>query len=97
MSTVRLLAKDTYPTYQTVPLSDGPLDEAKMDRFMSMFRRQKVDEEQYARLPGDERQETDDAHGSVEDTETPMSWLEYSIFALIGVAMLWAWCVIQPT
>lgn len=23
--------------------------------------------------------------------ETPFSWFEYTIFALLGVAMLWAW------
>lgn len=28
--------------------------------------------------------------GEVEE-EAPFSWFEYSIFALIGVAMLWAW------
>jgi hypothetical protein len=92
MSTDRLLAKDTYPTYQTVPvatvLAEG---EPKMERIRSVFRRQKVDEERYARLPGDERQDTDDGVGQTEQVESPMSWLEYSIFALIGVAMLWAW------
>lgn len=25
--------------------------------------------------------------------ELPFSWIEYSIFALLGVAMLWAWWV----
>ena len=26
-------------------------------------------------------------------SETPFSWLEYSVYCLIGIAMLWAWCV----
>lgn len=26
--------------------------------------------------------------------EVPFSWLEYGIFALLGVAMLWAWYVV---
>lgn len=26
-----------------------------------------------------------------DEFETPFSWLEYSIFVAIGVAMLWAW------
>lgn len=27
------------------------------------------------------------------DSEVPFSWVEYSIFVLLGVAMLWAWYV----
>lgn len=30
----------------------------------------------------------DETHEAVE---VPFSWLEYTIFALVGVAMLWAW------
>lgn len=26
-----------------------------------------------------------------ETAEVPFSWFEYTIFALVGVAMLWAW------
>ena len=26
-----------------------------------------------------------------EDTESPFSWLEYSVFVMLGIAMLWAW------
>lgn len=26
--------------------------------------------------------------------EIPFSWTEYSIFAILGMAMLWAWCVL---
>ena len=41
---------------------------------------------------------TDDDHAMLEDStileppsETPFSWIEYTIFVLLGVAMLWAW------
>jgi len=27
--------------------------------------------------------------------EGPFSWFEYSIFLLLGIAMLWAWYVVQ--
>lgn len=35
----------------------------------------------------------DDGDGNVlnKTAETPFSWFEYTIFALLGVAMLWAW------
>ncbi|KAK3322146.1 nucleoside transporter-domain-containing protein [Apodospora peruviana] len=61
-----------------------------MDRIKSMFNNtpQKANEEEYEPL-------TDDS-GTIEgsmycEDEAPFSWIEYSIFALIGVAMLWAW------
>ncbi|KAK0722465.1 nucleoside transporter-domain-containing protein [Lasiosphaeria miniovina] len=60
-----------------------------MDRIKSIFAPAKATEEEYEPL-------TDDSgtlEGSVydEDEEESFSWLEYSIFAVIGVAMLWAW------
>ncbi|KAH9887518.1 nucleoside transporter [Xylariomycetidae sp. FL2044] len=60
-----------------------------MDRIRSLFRK-KEDEQEYQPLnedsqflsePGDHH----DSHGP------PFSWVEYGIFALLGVAMLWAW------
>lgn len=41
----------------------------------------------------DGQQEVDDAsdHEEIEDDSPPFSWIEYSIFLLLGVAMLWAW------
>ena len=40
----------------------------------------------------------DDDHAFLEDStileppmETPFSWVEYTIFVLLGIAMLWAW------
>jgi hypothetical protein len=92
MSADRLLSSETYPTYQTVRAA-GQLEKApRMERLRSAFRRLKVDEEQYARLPEDELQESsEDVAEGTGEVVPPMSWLEYSIFALIGVAMLWAW------
>lgn len=34
----------------------------------------------------------DDGYDAHE--EVPFSWLEYGIFALLGMAMLWAWYVV---
>jgi solute carrier family 29 (equilibrative nucleoside transporter), member 1/2/3 len=63
-----------------------------MDRIRSMFAPKKVNEDEYEPL-------TDDAvtlEGSVYEDGTAFSWIEYSIFALIGVAMLWAWYAVAP-
>ncbi|KAK4231512.1 catalase-like domain-containing protein [Podospora fimiseda] len=49
----------------------------------------KADPNEYAPLTDDESMTQ---QGSIyEDEQAPFSWLEYSIFALIGMAMLWAW------
>lgn len=60
-----------------------------MDRIRSFFKR-KQQEDEYAPLV----EEPHALEGSAvfSDTEeTPFSWFEYGIFALLGVAMLWAW------
>jgi equilibrative nucleoside transporter 1/2/3 len=64
-----------------------------MERIRSALARRKVDEEEYVRLPGEEGQESEDVTEGGAEVLPSMSWLEYSIFALIGVAMLWAWYV----
>lgn len=33
----------------------------------------------------------DDNDEAAVSVEAPFSWFEYTIFALVGVAMLWAW------
>jgi solute carrier family 29 (equilibrative nucleoside transporter), member 1/2/3 len=41
---------------------------------------------------GDVSDSDGDGDGELFDaTEAPFSWIEYTIFAMIGVAMLWAW------
>jgi solute carrier family 29 (equilibrative nucleoside transporter), member 1/2/3 len=40
----------------------------------------------------DEQSTTEDDGADVERLpESPFSWLEYAIFLLLGIAMLWAW------
>ncbi|KAL2271585.1 hypothetical protein VTJ83DRAFT_956 [Remersonia thermophila] len=61
-----------------------------MDRIRAWFSPAKASAVDYEPLAGNEP-------GSFEDTmareqgQAPFSWLEYGVFALIGVAMLWAW------
>ncbi|KAI0440479.1 putative nucleoside transporter protein [Xylaria telfairii] len=59
-----------------------------MDRLRSLFQKGEADEQEYRPLYEDGvalEQESDDEH------ETPFSWIEYGIFVVLGVAMLWAW------
>ncbi len=70
-----------------------------MDRIKSIFTPPKaLNDSEYERLADGFTDtftdESETLEGSVyeEDVEeSPFSWIEYSIFALIGVAMLWAW------
>ncbi|KAJ4402622.1 hypothetical protein N0V85_005276 [Neurospora sp. IMI 360204] len=60
-----------------------------MDRLKNFLTPVKATDEEYEPL-------TDDSSITEEEGETcedqaPFSWIEYSIFVLIGVAMLWAW------
>ena len=81
----------------------GLLNSFKMDRLKSILYRRggskddrDADPDEYAPL----RDPDDDAsdEGDISDdgelldaAEVPFSWLEYAIFGMIGVAMLWAW------
>lgn len=75
-----------------------------MDRLRSMLtgrsaakdtRDANLDEYEPLRTSGDDVLDTVDAPEGEADTykaaEAPFSWFEYTIFALVGVAMLWAW------
>ena len=69
---------------------------AKMNKIKDLFQTTPAYE------PIQDQQHEEDDDGSVSD-ETPQdaegppfSWVEYSIFLLLGVAMLWAWQVVQP-
>ena len=58
-----------------------------MDTIRGLFGR-KTDLEEYEPLA----EEATALEGSVVLVEeTPFSWFEYGIFALLGMAMLWAW------
>lgn len=64
-----------------------------MDRLRSIFQKREADEQEYRPLYEDSvalGQESDDEH------ETPFSWVEYGIFVVLGVAMLWAWYICPP-
>ncbi len=71
-----------------------------MERIRQLFSNQKgkvaADGQEYARLNdglgGVDGEDSSYREGESSD-ETPFSWVEYLVFALLGVAMLWAWCV----
>ncbi|KAI1159072.1 putative nucleoside transporter protein [Nemania serpens] len=59
-----------------------------MDRLRDLFRKREVDEQEYRPL-----YEETVALGpeSDDENEAPFSWVEYGIFLVLGIAMLWAW------
>ena len=63
---------------------------SSMDRVKSMFKSQSLSYE-----PIQDDRDADDQYSQEGsdpgEEETPFSWLEYCIFLLLGVAMLWAW------
>ena len=63
-----------------------------MDRIKAFFSRKKVDAEEYEPLTDDSATLEESTYEAQE--ENPFSWLEYWIFLIIGVAMLWAWYAI---
>lgn len=69
-----------------------------MDRLRTIFTApKKADEAEYEPLTEDNDTRTLEgstytvSDGEVE--EVPFSWLEYCVFVLLGVAMLWSWYV----
>ena len=78
---------DTFTNAESQP----PTKDKDMDRIRALFRR-KQREDEYAPLAEGENDLEDSTFLVQEEPETiPFSWLEYAIFALLGVAMLWAW------
>lgn len=59
-----------------------------MDRLKNLFNSQPSYEP--IRNEGEENTESEDGTGTDQE-ETPFAWVEYCIFVLMGVAMLWAW------
>ncbi|KAJ4674525.1 hypothetical protein HRR95_005653 [Exophiala dermatitidis] len=47
----------------------------------------------YEPLDNGAEREEEDVHDESEEVEAeaPFSWVEYAIFLLLGIAMLWAW------
>lgn len=64
-----------------------------MDRLKQLFSRKKsTDASEYAPLHDrDEPTGLEDSTILPSQGELPFSWVEYGIFLLLGVAMLWAW------
>ncbi|KAM0334344.1 hypothetical protein ACHAQA_001369 [Verticillium albo-atrum] len=61
-----------------------------MDRIRDFFRQKKVNEE-YRPIAGDGVAMEGSALLEDDREGVPFSWFEYSIFTLLGMAMLWAW------
>jgi equilibrative nucleoside transporter 1/2/3 len=63
-----------------------------MDKMRSILP-QPVTEQEYAPLRDNGDDEEDDTMLAISPTrdDGPFSWLEYVVFLLLGVAMLWAW------
>lgn len=68
---------------------------ANMDRIRNAFKPKPAYEPLLAHDRDDEHGTEYEDEGAAEE-EFPFSWVEYSIFLLMGVAMLWAWSVKQP-
>lgn len=59
-----------------------------MDRIRSIFTKPAEDQE-YTPVVDEEDGDDETLTSLLEGV--PFSWLEYSVFLLLGVAMLWAW------
>lgn len=68
--------------------------QSTMDKVRALFRKPDAEPE-YARIDGElDLTDEDVLRPEInprEQQQEPFSWLEYSIFLLLGVAMLWAW------
>jgi len=67
-----------------------------MDRIKGIFSAKKpevADPREYEPLTEEPHllEGSTDGEGEIFESDVPFSWIEYSIFAVIGVAMLWAW------
>lgn len=63
---------------------------------MGLFRSRR----DYQPVPEDTDQDDqtiqDESEGGEIELESPFSWVEYAIFLLLGIAMLWAWYMSPP-
>ncbi len=65
-----------------------------IDRLKDLFSPRKAEREEYAPLNAEGSLHVDEDSSFFEgesEEEAPFSWVEYAVFALLGVAMLWAW------
>jgi equilibrative nucleoside transporter 1/2/3 len=59
-----------------------------MDRMRTLLT--VVDEQEYEPLRGEAGDADDETVTSLPE-DPPFSWFEYTVFLLLGIAMLWAW------
>ena len=68
-------------------------DLSKMDRIRNTFKSKPTYAPINTDAQDDESESYDGSNESLAPEEmTPFSWIEYTVFLLLGVAMLWAWC-----
>lgn len=66
-----------------------------MDRLKSLLqRRKRANTPEYEPLTEDPESHREESSSQEAADVVPFSWMEYGIFTLLGVAMLWAWCVV---
>lgn len=61
-----------------------------MERIRSLFTKPVDDGQEYTPL-GRDTEDSDEATLTSVQEQEPFSWLEYTVFLLLGIAMLWAW------
>ena len=64
-----------------------------MDRLSRAFRGRRASEAAYEPIKDDDGIDGSGSSSITQDTTLParFSWVEYGIFVLLGVSMLWAW------
>jgi equilibrative nucleoside transporter 1/2/3 len=72
--------------------------DAIMDRLRGALKKaQPANDQEYERITENEHEheerdgEGDDSTLAPSIDDTPFSWLEYGVFLMLGIAMLWAW------
>ena len=62
-----------------------------MERIRNVLRRQRSRSPSYEPLNGESHSNGTHGDRHSDSPKVRFSWLEYSIFLLLGVSMLWAW------
>lgn len=62
-------------------------------QYGTLDRRPSADHSDAASDASDDDDDDDSYYGDEPEAEAAFSWVEYAIFTLLGVAMLWAWYV----
>jgi equilibrative nucleoside transporter 1/2/3 len=67
-------------------------DLSKMDRIRKTFKSQPTYAPINTEAQDDDSESYVGSNESLPPEENTFSWIEYTIFTLLGIAMLWAWC-----